>query len=160
MKSLNKFYWGDMKKIFIASDHAGFFLKKKIIEEFKENENFEFIDLGTDCEESCDYPIFAERLVKKIKIYEDSFGVLICGTGIGMSIAANRFPGIRAALCFNKETAKAARRHNNANIIIFGARIIDSDEAVECLRCFSETDFEGGRHARRLNMIDKLVCGE
>lgn len=150
-----------MINVFVASDHAGFDLKKKIFDETKELEGYEFFDLGTDSEESCDYPIFAQRLVNKLKIYDDSFGVLICGTGIGMSIAANRYAWIRAALCCNEKMAEMAKRHNDANVIVFGARIISSEEALKSLKRFLTEDFEGEeRHVRRLNMINQLIYGE
>ena len=146
-----------MKNIFIASDHAGFELKKKLIFEICATEKYKISDLGTDSTESCDYPIFANRVVKKLEMYDDSYGVLICGTGIGMSITANRFPSVRAALCFDENMAEMARKHNN--VIVFGARIISSDMALSSLYRFLETDFEGGRHSRRLKMINELVYG-
>ena len=121
--------------------------------------NYDIIDMGTNSKNSCDYPIFANRVVKNLEMYDDSYGVLICGTGIGMSIAANRFPSVRAALCFNENMAEMARRHNNANIIIFGARIISSEVAILSLHRFLETSFENGRHTRRLEMINELAYG-
>ncbi|MBR1734294.1 MAG: ribose 5-phosphate isomerase B, partial [Alphaproteobacteria bacterium] len=112
-------------KIFIASDHAGFELKQILIKKINESEN-KVVDLGTSSLESCDYPIFARKLVEKLLANNPEYnrGVLICGTGIGMSIAANRNSGIRAALCFNEEMAEMSRRHNNANVLVLGARII------------------------------------
>lgn len=109
------------------------------------------MDLGTHSTESCDYPVFAKNLVNHLK--ERDKGILICGTGIGMSITANRFENIRAALCFNEEMATLARRHNDANILVLGARIISPETAKNCVEKFLSTDFEGGRHQRRLELI-------
>ncbi|MBO6056314.1 MAG: ribose 5-phosphate isomerase B [Alphaproteobacteria bacterium] len=132
--------------IFIASDHAGFELKEYL------QTQFNLLNLGTHNEESCDYPVFAKKLAIRLK--NDDKGILICGTGIGMSIAANRFKNIRAALCFNEEMAKLARQHNDANILVLGARIISPETAKTCVEKFLSTDFEGGRHQRRLELID------
>lgn len=146
-------------RLFIASDHAGFQMKSYLIEKIHiYNSTIELVDIGTDNNEPCDYPIFANKLVKNLlKAPEIDRGILICGTGIGMSIAANRYPGIRAALCFSKEMAIMTRKHNNANILVLGARIIDFDIAAQCVRAFLETDFERGRHERRLALIDNFV---
>ena len=148
-------------KIFIASDHAGFELKERLIEHIKKNisNTNSIIDLGTNNTSSCDYPIFANKLVQHLlenpsDSNNKNRGILICGTGIGMSIAANRTPGIRAALCFNKEMAIMSRKHNNSNVIVFGARIITYETAICCVEAFLHTDFDGGRHARRLTLID------
>ena len=150
-----------MTNVYVASDHAGFELKKIILDEMKGAEGYEFLDLGTESKESCDYPIFAQRVVKRLKMYDDSLGVLICGTGIGMSIAANRYEWIRAALCFNEKMAEMSRRHNDANVIVFGAKIISPEEALKSLKRFLSEDFEGEtRHLRRLNMINQLTYGE
>ena len=132
--------------IFIASDHAGFRLKEFL------KKHFELIDLGTDSESSCDYPIFAKKLAEKIN--GENCGILICGTGIGMSIAANRFSHIRAALCVNETMAELARQHNDANVLVLGARIIFEDTALKCVEKFLSTDFEGGRHQRRISLIN------
>lgn len=113
---------------------------------------FNLLDLGTHNEESCDYPVFAKRLAIRLK--NDDKGILICGTGIGMSIAANRFRNIRAALCFNEEMASLARQHNDANILVLGARTIFPETAKNCVEKFLSTDFEGGRHQRRLELIE------
>lgn len=148
-------------KLFVASDHAGFHLKTKLIAEIESyfpEVSMTVSDLGTDNEESCDYPIFADKLVTTLvnDPSEKKFGLLICGSGIGMSIAANRHPKIRAALCSNEYTATLARRHNDANVLIMGARFIDEEVALRCLVRFLDTDFEDGRHARRLALIDEL----
>jgi len=132
--------------IFIASDHAGFELK-----EYLKN-YFNFSDLGTYENSSCDYPIFAQKMCNQIK--EGDKGILICGTGVGMSIAANRFKHVRAALCFNEEIAILSRQHNDANVLVLGARIISAEIARNCVEKFLSTDFEGGRHQRRLDLID------
>ncbi|MBO7537406.1 MAG: ribose 5-phosphate isomerase B [Alphaproteobacteria bacterium] len=132
--------------IFIASDHAGFELKEYL------QTQFNLLNLGTHNEESCDYPVFAKKLAIRLK--NDDKGILICGTGIGMSIAANRFKNIRAALCFNEEMAKLARQHNDANVLVLGARIISPETAKTCVEKFLSTDFEGGRYQRRLELID------
>lgn len=152
-------------KLFIASDHAGFQLKSDLIKKMREyNDKFndseiELVDLGTDSDESCDYPIFANKLIENVlNASEKDRGILICGTGIGMSIAANRHLQIRAALCFNEGMAIMSRKHNDANVLVLGARIIDFDVAVQCVRAFLKTDFEGGRHARRLALMDE--CGK
>ncbi len=131
--------------IFIASDHAGFELKEYL------KTQLNLLDLGTHSSESCDYPVFAKKLAIKLK--NDDKGILICGTGIGMSIAANRFKNIRAALCFNEEMATLARQHNDANVLVLGARIISPETAKNCVEKFLSTDFEGGRHRRRLALI-------
>lgn len=132
--------------VFIASDHAGFELKEYL------RKCFELSDLGTYNNESCDYPVFAKKLVRQMGGLDK--GILICGTGIGMSIVANRFKNIRAALCFNEEMAILARQHNDANILVLGARIISPENAKNCVEKFLATDFEGGRHQRRLDLIN------
>ena len=146
-------------RLFIASDHAGFQLKSELIRQkslkYSDCNDIDLIDLGTTGNESCDYPVFANKLVENlINASETDRGILICGTGIGMSIAANRYPKIRAALCFNEEMAIMSRKHNNANVIVFGARIITYETAICCVEAFLHTDFDGGRHARRLTLID------
>ena len=133
---------------FIASDHAGFKLKEFL------KSKFNVLDLGTRNEESCDYPIFARKLTSRMK--PDDRGILICGSGIGMSIVANRDENIRAALCFNEEMAELARRHNDANVIVFGGRIISDQVAWACVEKFLSTEFEGGRHKTRVDLINDL----
>lgn len=140
------------KKVAVASDHAGPEMKKLVIKELQKL-GIETIDLGTVSNESVDYPDYAEKLVDAVKNAEADMGVLICGTGIGMSIAANRHREIRAANCFNEETSSLARRHNNANVLALGARIIDLDTAAKCVHTFFTTEFEGGRHQKRLDKI-------
>ena len=137
------------KKIYIASDHAGYDLKKEIL--VRSNEVY--IDLGTNNSDSVHYPEYAFKLVKKMKSDKNSLGILICGSGIGMAIAANRDKYIRAGLAFNPEIAKLMRMHNDANIMVLPGRFIDIHEALKCVDNFIETNFEGGRHQKR---IDKL----
>ena len=140
------------QKILIASDHAGFELKSSIIKELQ-NQNFEIIDLGCDSAKiSVDYPDFAQKLCSQIK---DEFGILICGSGIGISIAANRFNHVRAALCHNVESANLTRSHNNANVLCLGARMTPKDQALAITQEFLNTKFEGGRHERRVEKLSK-----
>ena len=136
----------------IAVDHGGFPLKQAVIEEIRAA-NLDVLDLGTDNEESVDYPDFADKLVNAMKAGQVSRGVLICGTGIGISIAANRHPGIRAALCCDEQTAALSRQHNDANVICFGGRTTGEVKARNLVRIFLETKFEGGRHARRVGKL-------
>lgn len=138
----------------IASDHAGYKLKDKIIEHLaKSHSHLKVKDFGTNSDESVDYPDYT-RLVTEAIIEEDTQkGILICGTGIGMSIAANRNSDIRAALCMNKIMAEKARQHNDANILVLGSKHVETKEALEMVDTFLNTKFEGGRHARRLNKI-------
>ena len=113
------------------------------------------INLGCDTEESVDYPDFAHPLAEKISNNENSKGIIICGSGIGVSMAANKHKGVRSALCWNKETAKLSRSHNNANVLSLPARFLKKKEAIEIVEIFLNTDFEGGRHERRVDKIDK-----
>ena len=140
-----------MKKIFIASDHAGYNLKNSIISKLSRVENI--IDLGTDSNNSVDYPDFARKLSKKVSSNKGSFGILICGSGMGMAIAANKTKNIRAALCSSKKNTKLSRLHNNANIITLGERLIDKNKAISLIKIFLSTKFEGGRHLRRVKKM-------
>lgn len=136
--------------IAIASDHAGFNLKSKLIEELIAM-GYEVLDLGTsDAETSVDYPDFANALAEAIKSGRCEKGVLICGTGIGISIAANRHPGIRAAVCHDETSARLCREHNDANVLALGERLIGEVVAKDCLAAFLNTDFGGDRHVRRV----------
>lgn len=141
-------------RIAVGSDHAGFKMKQEIIDYLK-GKNIEVIDVGTYSEESVDYPDIAQKVAKTV-LDLNCFSVLICGTGIGMSITANKFKGIRCALCYNEYVAEYARRHNDANIIAFGGRTMDIVEVKKMLNIFIKTPFEGGRHERRLNKIKKM----
>ena len=137
-----------MKKIFIASDHAGYSLKNSIISKFKK-----INDLGPKSKDSVDYPDFAKKLSKKVASNKGSFGILICGSGMGMAIAANKNKNIRAALCYSKKNTKLSRLHNNANIITLGERVINKNKAISLIKVFLNTKFEGGRHLRRVKKI-------
>ena len=143
-----------MSKILIASDHAGYKLKKILIEELEGEIKFE--DLGPFSENSVDYPDYAKKLSKKIDLKNDLVGVLICGSGIGMSMVANRFKNVRAALCMNDKMSILARQHNNANILVLGSRLISEQEAIKCLLVFLKTNYEGGRHQARLDKFNLL----
>ena len=139
-------------KIFLSSDHGGFELKEKIKVFLKDN-NFEYEDLGCSSLEPVDYPDFAKLLSKKLKDNNDSKGILFCGTGIGISMAANRFPHIRAALCTSVEMASKSRKHNDANVLALGGRILEHKLALEIVEEFLQTDFEAGRHISRVDKI-------
>lgn len=146
-----------VKKVFIASDHAGF-EAKILAKNFLSQIGFEAVDLGTNSAEiSVDYPDYAKILTDEVAKDSEFYGVLICGTGIGISIAANRNPKIRCALCHDKLTTELARQHNNANVLAFGGRILGSAEIESLIKAFFSTEFLGGRHERR---VEKLgVCG-
>lgn len=136
----------------IASDHAGVILKAKIIE-FLQEKGLKILNLGSDNDERVDYPDYAIKVVEEIIEEVVSKGILICGTGIGMSIAANRSSAIRAALCTNEIMAEYARLHNNANILVLGSKITEDEISLKMVEKFLDTKFEGGRHARRLSKI-------
>ena len=140
-----------MKKIFIASDHAGFRLKKNVISRLSKTKKI--IDLGPESDNSVDYPDFARNLSKKVASNKGSFGILICGSGMGMAIAANKTKNIRAALCYSVKNTKLSRLHNNANIITLGERLIDKKKAFNLIKIFLSTKFEGGRHLRRVRKM-------
>ena len=141
-----------MKKLYIASDHAGFklkeFVKKKLSKKIK------FDDQGPHSDEiSVNYPDFAHKLCKKVSKNSSNMGILICGSGMGMAMAANRHKKIRAALCYSVENTKLSRLHNNANVITLGARLINKNTAIKCINTFLKTKFEGGRHLKRVKKI-------
>ncbi len=141
------------KTIAIACDHGGFELKELLKAELLKK-GFEPIDLGTNSTDSVDYPEYGQLMGATIAAGEAAFGVLICGSGIGISIAANRNPAVRAAVCHSGLTAKLARQHNNANVLALGARLIGVETALDCLEQFLTTDFEGGgRHQRRVDQL-------
>ena len=141
-------------EILIGADHAGFELKNKIKKYFQKS--YDFRDVGTFSEESVDYPDFANELCKR-KIDEKlKFGVLICGSGLGMSMVANRHKNIRAALCLNEEMAKLSREHNDANILVLGSRLISYEEAIKCFNMFFKSKFEGNRHQARLDKLNDV----
>lgn len=138
----------------IGSDHAGFQLKEKVKAHLQAL-GVEYIDVGTDSEASCHYPLFAQAVCQKIQTGECEKGILICGTGIGMSMAANKEKGIRAALCGDTFSAKYTRLHNDANVLCMGARVIGEGLAMEIVDLFLNTGFEGGKHKVRIEMFDK-----
>ena len=141
-----------MKKIFIASDHAGYKLKQAIIKKFSKNIHLQ--DLGTNnSKKSVNYPDYAHKLCKKVEKNKLNFGILVCGSGVGMSMSANRHKKIRAALCYSVKNAKLSRLHNDANIITLGSRFISKRLAFNCIKFFLNTNFEGGRHKKRVNKI-------
>ena len=140
-----------MKKIFIASDHAGYNLKNSVISKLSKKKKI--IDLGTNSKISVDYPDYAKKISKKVSSNKGSFGILICGSGMGMTIAANKTKNIRAALCYSKKNTKLSRLHNNANIITLGSRLINKNKAFNLIKIFLSTKFEGGRHLRRVKKI-------
>ena len=142
-----------MIKILIASDHAGFVLKNKLMDYFKNK--FEFTDFGTNSEESVDYPDFAHKLANEISI-KNLTGVLICGSGLGMSMVANRYNNVRAALCFDENMARLSRQHNDANILVLGSRLISYEEAIKCFIMFFKSEFDGGRHQARLEKFNHI----
>ncbi len=139
----------------IASDHGGFALKQEIMAHLKDI-GVEFEDLGTYSEESVDYPVYAHKLGKAVAAGEFERGILICGTGIGISIAANKIDGIRCALCSDCYSAEMCRRHNNANVLALGGRTLGVELARKIVDTYLNTEFEGGRHERRVNMIMAL----
>ena len=143
-----------MNKIVIASDHGGFELKLKI-KEYLLSQNYDVLDLGTDSNKSCDYPYFAKKLCSKILSGEFNKGILICGTGLGMSICANRFNGIRAACVSDTYSAKMSRLHNNSNVLCLGSRVLGVGLACDILDIWLNTSFEANRHQKRLDMIDE-----
>jgi len=142
-------------KLAVASDHAGFDLKEKI-KRLLESESHTVEDLGCYTTESCDYPDYARKLCRALTDGRIERGVLVCGTGLGMSYTANRYKGIRAALCTNAEMAEMSRAHNDANVLVLGARVTETDLARDILKAWMDTPFDGGRHLRRINKIDEL----
>ena len=139
-------------KIIIASDHAGYQLKEDIIKHFADD--FEWENLGTFSSESVDYPDYAHPLAEKIASGENKFGILICGTGNGIGMTANKHANVRAALCWNVEIAALARQHNDANVLVLPARFITDEDAFNVVKTFFSTAFEGGRHQRRVEKIN------
>ena len=143
-------------KIAIASDHAGYEFKEEL-KKYLNELGFDYKDYGTHNSESVDYPDYAVEVAKAISSKDYRFGILICGTGIGMSIAANKILGVRAAVCESLESARYARLHNDANILCLGARIITIEKAKEITKIFFDTEFEGGRHSKRIQKIHQLT---
>ena len=141
-----------MKKLVIGSDHAGFALKEKIKATLIEK-GYELTDVGTHSAESCAYPLIAHELCSTIQSGEAELGILICGTGVGMSMCANKHKGIRAACVSDTFSARLTRLHNDANVVCFGERVVGYGLALDIVNSFIETEFEGGRHAKRVEMI-------
>ncbi len=142
--------------IFIGADHRGFILKGKI-GEFLKSKGYQVVDEGTHTEGAmCDYPKIAFKVAKKVAQSKNNRGILICMTGIGNAIAANKVRGIRAALCYNKEAAYLSRAHNDANVLVLGAKFVTQKELMAIITTWLKTEFEGGRHLRRVNQIKKM----
>ena len=141
-----------MKKIFISSDHAGFTLKESI-KIFLKKKGYKYSDLGPSNDSRVDYPDFAHKVAKKVKTNKNNVGILVCGSGMGMNITANRHKNIRAAQCFNLKSTKLSRLHNDANIITLGSRLLKKKTIMQLISVFLITKFEGGRHKKRINKI-------
>lgn len=139
-------------KIVVGSDHAGFELKQIITEHLSER-NMNYIDFGTNCLDSVDYPDYAKKVAEEVNSKDLIMGILVCGSGQGMAMTANRFKNVRAAICHNSDVAKVTRQHNDANVLCLGSRFIDTPEAIKCVDVFLSTDFEGERHLKRINKI-------
>ena len=139
-------------KIVVGSDHAGFELKQIIIEYLSER-NMNYEDFGTNCLDSVDYPDYAKKVAEEVSSKDLIMGILVCGSGQGMAMTANRFKNVRAAICHNSDVAKVTRQHNDANVLCLGSRFIDMSEAIKCVDVFLSTDFEGERHLKRINKI-------
>ena len=142
-------------KVYIANDHGGVLLKNKIIEHFAPL-GYEFVNLGTDTTDIVRYPYYAEKVAKHVEAEPDARGILICSTGIGMSMAANKFKGVRAALCTDPYMAKMTRKHNNSNVLCLGGQVTGVLEALDMVELWLTTEFEGGRHCISLGLIDEI----
>ena len=141
-----------MKKIFISSDHAGYKLKESI-KHYLDKKKINYNDLGPNNINRVDYPDYAHKVAKKVKKNKNNIGILICGSGTGMNMAANKHKNIRAAQCFNLKSTKLSRLHNDANIITLGSRLLSKNNALKCISLFLSTKFEGGRHKKRIKKI-------
>ena len=141
-----------MKKVFISSDHAGFNLKEAIKNHLSKKNIF-FQDMGPDNNRRVDYPDYAHKVARKVKLNKNNVGILVCGSGTGMSMSANKHKNIRAALCFNLKSTKLSRLHNDANIITLGSRLISKKNALKFVKVFLDTKFDGGRHLKRVKKI-------
>ena len=142
--------------IAIASDHGGFKLKETIRKHLAEKKDIKVVDLGTSSEDSVDYPIYGKACAEAVASGKAERGIVVCGTGIGISIAANKVKGIRCGLCTSVEMAQLTRQHNNANVLALGGRTTDPELALQIVDTFLETEFEGGRHKRRTDMLDEM----
>jgi len=141
-----------LKKIFISSDHAGFKLKEEI-KVYLKKKDIDFSDYGPFNADRCDYPDFAHKVAKKVGVNNNFVGILVCGSGTGMNMAANKHKNIRAAQCFNTKSTKLSRLHNDANIITLGSRLLTKKNALKCVGIFLNTKFDGGRHLKRIKKI-------
>ena len=142
----------NLKKIFISSDHAGYKIKEAI-KVYLKKKKYKYSDLGPDNDSRVDYPDYAHKMAKKVKTNKNHVGILVCGSGMGMNITANRYKNIRAAQCFNLKSTKLSRLHNDANIITLGSRLLTEKNALNCVSVFLNTKFEGGRHLKRIKKI-------
>ena len=142
-------------KIALAADHAGY-EEKELLKSTLDELGIEYVDMGTTSTEAVDYPGFAHKVGKAVANGEVDEGLLVCGSGTGMAIAANKVPGVRAAVAWNEEIARLARQHNDANVLSLPARYIPADELARIVRAFFSADFEGGRHARRVDQIEQI----
>jgi ribose 5-phosphate isomerase B len=145
----------DISTIYCGSDHAGLGLKRLCIQHLRAL-GWVCSDLGTDSPASCDYPVFAAKVCREVQEH-GQLGLLVCGTGLGMSMTANRFLSIRAALCTNEYMARMSRKHNNANVLCLGSRVIGEDVALAIVEAFTRTSFDHGRHQKRLELIDSVT---
>ncbi len=148
-----------VRRIALGADHAGYAVKDRI-KEILQKQGYEVIDFGVHASDSVDYPDYAKQVAQSVSQAESDRGVLVCGTGIGMAITANKFRGIRAATCNDTYTARMAAEHTNANVLCVGARVVDADHAVAIVKEWLKTRFGGGRHQRRIDKIDELERGQ
>ena len=146
-------------RIALGADHAGYHVKEAI-RQFLENAGYPVDDLGTWSEESVDYPDYGKAVADRVAAHQDAYGIAVCGTGMGIAIAANKVPGIRAAVAHNVDTARLAREHNDANILAMGGRVVNGTEAIEMVQAFLNATFAGGRHARRVEKIMQIEAAE
>ncbi len=147
------------ERIPIASDHAGVALRRRLAERLR-TLGYDVEDLGTDTEASCDYPDYAHPLAARVAGGEARRGVLLCGTGLGMSYVANRYPGVRAAVAWSPEVAELARQHNDANVLVLPARFVSDDDALRIMDAWLTTPFDGGRHERRVEKIERAAIAQ
>ena len=149
---MDRYKKAKLERVILASDHAGFKLKE-VIKKFLIKKRKKVLDLGTKNTKSVDYPVYAHLLSKKMRKSRNQFGILVCGSGTGMSMAANKHKNIRAALCYSIKSTKLSRQHNNANVMTIGSRLTKKTVALKCVSAFMETNFKGGRHLRRIKKI-------
>ena len=147
------------KKITVGCDHAAYDMKLEVIRHLEER-GYEVLDVGTKSSQSCDFPVFAHAVCKNVQDGVTELGILICGTGIGMSMAANKHHGIRAAVCSDTFSARLTRMHNNANVLCFGARVVGIGLALDLVDNFLDAEFEGGKHQRRIDMVNAIDAQE